>query len=63
MNEWHYPSKGEYPTDQTETLNLYKYRGELKYDVDVYSRHWNAWMNTAKVIAWMPLPDPPKEEA
>jgi len=61
-NNWHYPSKGEYPTDGEETLIMFKHRGEKVFKVDKYSKQYNGWQFSPKPIAWMPLPEPPQEK-
>jgi len=62
IGAWHYPSKGEYPTDGEETLIIFKHRGEKVFKVDKYSKQYNGWQFSPKPIAWMPLPEPPQEE-
>ncbi len=70
--EWRYPSKGEYPDENGEYLFLVEafsniYRVVGNYEVLKNQRLWSAqvadeWVED-EPIAWMPLPDPPKEEA
>ena len=65
IDPWHYPSRGEYPTENGEyfvTVIRYKETGEMVVDTDV--DRWNgfSWCYF-EPIAWMPLPEPPKEEA
>ena len=79
VNEWHYPSKGELPTESDEYLiwvkciDISECRGTTCFmkghssctcDIDMFNAEVKGWnMNYSKnVIAWMPLPEPPKEE-
>jgi len=61
IDQWHYPSKGEYPTDGEETLIMFKHRGEKVFKVDKYSKQYNGWQFSPKPIAWQYIV-PPKEE-
>ena len=60
-NEWHYPSKGEYPKDDNDVLVLLK---DETTQVDYYFPKigWNISLK-ADVIAWKEiiLPELPKE--
>lgn len=66
--EWHYPSKGEYPTDHTAktrivannfgvTSAIYDWTEKRWYD------NYNCHIPIDNVYAWCELPEPPKEEA
>lgn len=68
-NEWHYPSKGELPKEDTaekETLYLLRYGlDDRDYMTGVFShgRFWcfdSGWYETNEVIAWKEIV-PPKE--
>ena len=82
VDTWHYPSKGELPTDHA-TVILYgklKYEHEKEYEYFIDVGEWlgNMWSSDLerwstvndwyegqqeyKIIAWMPFPEPPKEE-
>jgi len=66
IDQWHYPSKGEYPDDNEIVL--------LSIKGTVWKRmefgQWNGQFFTAndsdylvsEIRAWMPLPPPPQEE-
>lgn len=65
---WHYPSKGEYPTERANylvTLEIIS-TNERFISMAQYSQKYGwagfqtDWYN---IVAWMPLPEPPKEEA
>lgn len=70
IDQWHYPSRGEYPDENGEYLflieafsNIYRVVGD--YEVLKNQRLWSAqvadeWVED-EPIAWMPLPEPPKE--
>lgn len=71
VDQWHYPSKGEYPTED----GLYfvacrsSFEGGNNYtDFCHYKVAQERWINffghtNPDVYAWMPLPEPPKVEA
>ena len=73
--KWHYPSKGEYPPvgefDATSHLVLVfwwdtdcKGKKAKVYGLDRWCEQHKEWDNYPQhPIAWMPLPEPPKEEA
>lgn len=76
VDQWHYPSRGEYPQKGRQVLvyawnvhfMLAKYdnmRTIDEGDKDMFVTYdANCVMREIKkVIAWMPLPEPPKEEA
>ena len=72
VDRWHYPSKGEYPTDDGKYLVVLKSKitGNTHTTLqDYYTRegvfgdHDKIYFEISDVVAWMPLPDPPKEEA
>ena len=56
---WHYPSKGEYPTERGRYLVVW--RGEYVH-IDFDQWVGDEWLYDSDVIAWMPLPEPPQEE-
>lgn len=70
---WHYPSKGEYPTETDDYLvyvNTKAVRDQKIMAIATYyvgAKEWNIDTDEYEFkyppIAWMPLPDPPKEEA
>ena len=71
-NEWHYPSKGEYPKEDTaekETLYLLWFGlDDSDYMTGIFSHggFWcfdSGWYETNEVIAWkeIVLPELPKE--
>jgi hypothetical protein len=68
---WHYPSKGDYPNENGEYLFLVKafsniYRVVGDYEILKNQRLWYAEIADHCIedepIAWMPLPELPKEE-
>ena len=73
VNEWHYPSKGDYPKcgefDATSNLVLVfwwsvdsKGKTAKVYGLDRWCEQHKEWDNYhSRPIAWMPLPLPPKE--
>lgn len=74
-NRWHYPSKGEYPPvgefDATSHLVLVFWwntdcngKKAKVYGLDRWCEQHKEWDSYPQhPIAWMPLPEPPKEEA
>ena len=62
-DRWHYPSKGEYPTDSGRFLCAVSYFYETRVEVVHFVAEAEEWGSMNRVIAWMPLPVPPKEEA
>ena len=57
VDRWHYPSKGEYPTENGRYL--------ISFGGDYYEIDWwddDDWVHNGGIIAWMPLPEPPQEE-
>lgn len=71
VDPWHYPSKGELPTEQNYYLVAVKpnFEGADEF-VTLYTylpteERWiDKWGYTNReVYAWMPLPEPPKERA
>ena len=71
-NEWHYPSKGELPKEDTaekETIYLLCFGlddSDYMTGLFSYGRFWcfdNGWFETNEVIAWKELvsPELPKE--
>ena len=70
--KWHYPSKGEYPTETDDYLvyvNTKAVRGQKIMAIATYyvgAKEWNIDTDEYEFkyppIAWMPLPEPPKEE-
>lgn len=68
--DWHYPSKGEYPDEDGEYLFLVRafssiHRVVGDYEVSNNQRLWYAEIADHCIedepIAWMPLPDLPKD--
>ncbi len=75
---WHYPSKGDNPHVTGSYLVFAEGENGLQYAIGEYFAEENRkrWMNanewhleldgisgTFDPVAWMPLPEPPKEEA
>ena len=65
-NEWHYPSKGEYPIDKTEMLVYFKY-ADYEYPCKTFGFYNGHFWDTKRgdvsnkeVIAWKEIV-PPKE--
>ena len=71
VDQWHYPSKGEYPTEDGfyfVTCDPLFEGGHRFVCMCSYASTENRWIDSRGytehcVVAWMPLPDPPKEEA
>ena len=69
VDQWHYPSRGEYPTeDASYFVTLEHLRGFKERFVSTASYYkeygWGGFEPLFyRVVAWMPLPEPPKEEA
>ena len=72
--EWHYPSKGDYPPEEgfyLVTIETPEGRGRfvsmLNYSATLENprRRWIDCMGLEerRIVAWMPLPEPPKEKA
>ena len=67
ISEWHYPSKGELP-DKTDDYLVYLERdGVGNIVIGTYYVGAEEWCycgdEMLEPVAWMPLPEPPKEEA
>ena len=72
INEWHYPSKGDYPTDGDWYLVALEIGEDRRRCVVIGEYHatltspekkwWVHGKEEHDVIAWMPLPEPPQEE-
>lgn len=65
--KWHYPSKGEVP-DKTDDYLVYLERdGVGNIIIATYYVGAEEWCfcgdEMLEPVAWMPLPEPPKEEA
>ena len=73
INQWHYPSKGEYPTETDDYLvyvNTKAVRGQKIMAIATYyvgAKEWTIDTDEYEFkyppIAWISLPEPPKEEA
>ena len=63
IDPWHYPSRGELPTESGNYLCAVSYYYETRVETVYYSAEAEQWGSMNRVIAWMPLPEPPKEEA
>ena len=57
---WHYPSKGEYPTENGKYL--VDWRGEYGEHIDIDQWSNGRWLYIGEVVAWQYIV-PPKEEA
>ena len=68
MSKWHYTSK-ELPPNGGDYLIYMKYEGKGYIRVAQYFGETGWYIDLGEVygfwkpIAWMPLPEPPKEEA
>lgn len=67
-NEWHYPSKGEYPIDKTEMLVYFKY-ADYEYPCKTFGFYNGHFWDTKRgdvsnkdVIAWKEIVLPELEE-
>ena len=69
VDQWHYPSKGELPPNGGDYLIYMVYEGREFIRVGQYFGETGWYTDLGEVygywtpIAWMPLPEPPKEEA
>ena len=67
--KWHYPSKGELPPNGGDYLVYIEYEDRGYIRVGQYFGETGWYTDLGEVygywtpIAWMPLPEPPKEEA
>lgn len=60
---WHYPSKGEYPTEGETVLVAFKEGGAWYFaDAEYYGGGWASAADLGNIIAWQYIV-PPKEEA
>lgn len=73
-DRWHYPSRGEYPKKWGHYLVAICIQEDNTKYIDMCIYEDNNWIKPKylpyekrqrlkDVYAWMPLPDPPKEEA
>jgi len=66
-NNWHYPSKGDYPDDNEFVLLTIRGRVWKTMELGQWNGHFfvasGSDYSADEIIAWMPLPLPPKEEA
>ena len=68
IKEWHYPSKGELPPNGGDYLVYIEYEDRKYIRVGQYFGETGWYTDLGEVygywtpIAWMPLPEPPKEE-
>ena len=68
VDQWHYPSKGELPPNGGDYLVYIKYEDREYIRVGQYFGETGWYTDLGEVygywtpIAWMPLPEPPKEE-
>lgn len=62
IKEWHYPSRGEYPTDDEEVLVIAESDHSRYKSLETYYPDENEWSTVWKIIAWQYI-EPPKEEA
>lgn len=67
-NEWHYPSKGEYPIDKTEMLVYFKY-ADYEYPCKTFGFYNGHFWDTKRgdvsnkeVIAWKEIVLPKESE-
>ena len=71
IDQWHYPSRGEYPTETDDYLLIVKQESMRVFAIGGYFVLEKKWQYVTcnyeegcdEPIAWMPLPEPPKEEA
>lgn len=65
--KWHYPSRGEYPTETDDYLVYLERDGVGNIIIATYYVGAEEWCfcgdEMLEPVAWMPLPEPPKEEA
>ena len=68
ISEWHYPSRGEYPTEDGKYLCCHKYNDNLIPTIGIYNKHHKLWCGESGIawnrdpVAWQQIV-PPKEEA
>ena len=62
VDQWHYPSKGDYPTEEQQKQICLCFGYDRLKNEDVYwlTRPCNVY-KVFDLIAWMPLSEPPKE--
>ena len=65
--EWHYPSKGELPDDNEIVLLSIKGRVWKRMEFGQWNGQFfvanDSDYSVSEIRAWMPLPEPPQEEA
>lgn len=62
VDPWHYPSKGELPTESGNYLTACKTdSGLLARFIKLYDAKFKKWESHIEVYAWCELPDLPKE--
>lgn len=60
---WHYPSKGEYPTEGETVLVAFQEGGAWYFaDAEYHEGGWASAADLGNIIAWQYIV-PPKEEA
>ena len=62
-NEWHYPSKGEYPKVEGEYLVIFESDGTKYKGLESYYPDTKEWSTICNILAWkeIVLPELPKE--
>ena len=68
VNEWHYPSKGDLPKDDTKVIIIYSWgKNNREFAIALYKRglflnpfgNYLSFVNP--ILVWKELPEPPKE--
>lgn len=63
VDQWHYPSKGEYPTEGETVLVAFQEGGPWYFtDAEYHEGGWASAVDLGHIIAWRYI-IPPKEEA
>ena len=61
-NEWHYPSKGEYPREEDEYLVIFESDGTKYKGLESYYPDTKEWSTVCKIIAWKEIVLPKESE-
>ena len=61
-NEWHYPSKGEYPKDEKEYLVIYESDHTKYIGIESYYLDTKEWSTICKIVAWKEIVLPELKE-
>lgn len=63
VDQWHYPSRGEYPTEGETVLVAFQEGGSWYFaDAEYHEGGWASAVDLGHIIAWQYI-IPPKEEA